>query len=72
MEVAIDSVTDYDSKSGTKNDEEDHKGSVESTSIKNGTHVVNSMADNTKWKVESLKWISKVEKRLLTVCEEQI
>jgi hypothetical protein len=53
VEVAIDSVTDYDSKPGTKNDEEDHKGSVESTSIKNGTHVVNSMADNTNGKLRA-------------------
>ena len=47
MEVAMDGVTDCDSKSGTKNDEEDHEGSVELTSIKNCTHVVNSMVGNT-------------------------
>ena len=47
MEVAMDGVTDCDSKCGTKNDEEDHEGSVELTSIKNCTHVVNSMVDST-------------------------
>jgi hypothetical protein len=39
----MDSITNYDSKSGTKDDEEDHEGSVELTSIKKCTHVVNSM-----------------------------
>jgi hypothetical protein len=47
VEVAIDSITDCDSKSRGKNDEEDHEGSVELTSIKKCAHVVNSMADNT-------------------------
>jgi hypothetical protein len=48
VEEAIDGVTDYGSKSGTKNDKEDHEGSVELTSIIKCTHIVNSMVDKYK------------------------